>query len=108
VARPALFFVALACTQCAASYLRGRVTDCRDSSPLEGADVQLVSSGAPGTQWSPEETGSDGAYAFQVAGAKSVVPVTLTAVKKGYRSVQKTYDVVPAGAGDVCLQPTMR
>jgi hypothetical protein len=107
VARPALFVFALACTQCAASYVRGRVTDCRDSSPLEGADVQLAS-GASGAQWSPEETGSDGAYAFQVAGARSVVPVTLTAVKKGYQSVQKTYDAVPAGAEDVCLQPTIR
>jgi hypothetical protein len=103
-AAPALLAVASAA--CVSSTLRGRVTDCRDSSPLEGADVQLTTQ-AQGVEWIAQQTGSDGAYAFKVDD-KSVMPITLTAVKGGYQSVQKTYDSMPNAGQDVCLRPTKR
>lgn len=87
--------------------VRGRVTDCRDSAPLDGADVQLSSS-TPGAEWNAEQTGQDGAYAFDVGHGKDTLPVTLTAGKKGYRSTQKVLSSVPSGALEVCLQPTLR
>lgn len=97
----------LLCTQCASSMVRGRVTDCRDSSPLDGADVQLSSS-TPGAEWSAEQTGQDGAYAFDVGHSKDTLPVTLTVGKRGYRSSQKVLPSVPSGVLEVCLQPTVR
>ena len=96
----------LACAACTASYLRGRVTDCRDSSALEGADVQLTTQ-APGVTWPAQQTGSDGVYAFQV-GNKDVAPVSLVAVKAGYQSTEKTFASVTGGTQDVCLRPTRR
>lgn len=92
---------------CASSYVRGHVSSCRGASPLEGAEVQLTSD-APGVEWGAEETGSDGAYAFDVGHAKDILPVKLTVAKKGYQTTQKTYSSVPGGAEDVCLQPTIR
>ena len=89
-----------------ASYLRGRVTDCRDSAPLDGADVQLTAKAA-GAAWSAQQTASDGAYAFKMDD-KSVVPVTLVVAKDGYRSTEKTYGSIPSGAQEVCLRPTKR
>jgi hypothetical protein len=93
--------------QCAATQVRGRVTDCRDSTPLDGADVQLTTH-ASGSAWEPEQTGSDGAYAFEVGHNQDVLPVTLTAAKHGFRTTQKVFPSMPSGASDVCLQPTMR
>jgi hypothetical protein len=92
---------------CASTQIRGRVTDCRGTTPLEGADVQLTTH-VPGAEWQPEQTGSDGSYAFEVGHDQGVLPVTLTAGKKGYRSTEKVFSSVPAGASDVCLQPTAR
>jgi hypothetical protein len=103
-------FFGLVCifvVQCAASYVRGRVTDCRDSSPLEGVEVQLTSR-TSGVSWTALQTGGDGAYTFQVDKAHDVLPVTLTVAKQGYRATQKVYTSVPPGAEDVCMQPTMR
>src|SRR5579862_1807750 len=97
----------LLCAQCASSMVRGRVTDCRDSAPLDGADVQL-SSGTPGAEWNAEQTAQDGAYAFDVGRAKDTLPVTLTVGKKGYRSTEKVLSSVPSGGLEVCLQPTVR
>lgn len=96
----------LASPACMASSLRGRVTDCRDSTPLDGADVQLTAQ-AGGTVWPAQHTGGDGAYAFQVDD-KGGVPVTLIAVKPGYQSAEKTYSSIPSAAQDVCLRPTKR
>jgi hypothetical protein len=87
--------------------VRGRVTDCRDSAPLDGADVQL-SSGTPGAEWNAEQTAQDGAYAFDVGRVKDTLPVTLTVGKKGYRSTEKILSSVPSGGLEVCLQPTVR
>jgi hypothetical protein len=107
LARLVLGLACVGCAQCAASYVRGRVTDCRDSSPLEGVEVQLTSH-APGVAWGAEETSNDGAYTFQVERARDVVPVTLTVAKHGYQSTQKVYGSLPSGVDDVCMQPTMR
>ena len=93
-------------TACVPSYIRGRVTDCRDSSPLEGADVQLTAQAA-GAQWPAQRTEADGAYSFKV-GDRGLMPVTLTAVKSGYQSVQKTYDSVASSPQGVCMRPTKR
>lgn len=104
--RARLVVMTLVCTQCVSSYVGGRVTDCRDSSALEGADVQLTTQAAD-VAWTAQQTGSDGVYAFKVD-SKQVLPVTLTAAKKGYRTTQKTYSSVPDGPQDLCMQPTMR
>ena len=96
----------LACSACVSSSLRGRVTDCRDSAPLEGADVQLTTQ-APGVAWNAQQTGSDGAYTFNVED-RGALPVTLTAVKRGYQTVQKTYSATPSNMQDVCMRPTKR
>jgi hypothetical protein len=105
-----LRLLGLAClfgVQCAASYVRGRVTDCRDSSPLAGVEVQLTSR-TSGVAWTAEETGGDGAYTFQIEKAHDVLPVTLTVAKQGYQSTQKVFTSVPSGGEDVCMQPTIR
>jgi|SRR5580658_872413 hypothetical protein len=96
----------LAAVGCAGSFVRGRITDCRDSTPLQGADVQLVSQ-SPNAAWNATQTGSDGEYGFRIDAATKVTPVTLTAAKHGYGTVQRTYATVPV-AEDVCLQPTIR
>jgi hypothetical protein len=88
------------------AYVRGRITDCRGSAPLEGADVQLTSQ-IPDVAWDALKTGPDGAYAFQVRHAPTSMPLTLTAAKHGYQTVQKRYSAVP-DAEDVCMQPTIR
>jgi len=95
-----------AASGCAGSFVRGRITDCRDSAPLAGADVQLTSR-SPDAAWSAAQTGSDGAYGFQIEEATRVMPVTLTATKHGYGTVQRKYSAVPVSE-DVCLQPTIR
>jgi hypothetical protein len=73
---------------------------------VEGADVQLTSK-APDIAWEAEKTGSDGAYSFQIDDPKLALPVTLTAVKHGYQSTQKSYSAMP-GPEDVCMQPMLR
>jgi hypothetical protein len=103
----ALCVACLPCLQCGATQIHGQITNCRGTTPLEGADVQLTTR-APGAEWQPEQTGSDGSYAFDVGHDTSVLPVTLTAAKKGYQSAEKVLSAVPAGATDVCLQPTIR
>lgn len=108
VCRPMPALLLLSCAACTASTLRGRVTDCRDSSPLEGADVQLTTE-APGMAWPAQQTGSDGAYAFQVESkGVGVTPMTLIAVKSGYQSAEKPFATIPGAALDVCLRPTKR
>jgi hypothetical protein len=102
----AVLLLVFACPACMASYLRGRVTDCRDSAALDGADVQLTAKAA-GAAWTAQETGNDGAYAFKVED-KSFVPVTLVVAKAGYRSAEKAYDSIPSGTQEVCLRPTKR
>jgi hypothetical protein len=99
--------VCISCAHCAASQVRGRVTDCRDSTPLEGVEVQMTSH-TPGVSWSAEETAKDGAYAFEVQRAHDVLPVTLTMARHGYQNTQKVYESVPSSGEDVCMQPTMR
>jgi hypothetical protein len=100
-------FACLSCAHCAASYVRGRVTDCRDSSPLEGVEVQLMSRGSI-VSWGAEQTAKDGAYEFQVEHARDVLPVTLTMTRPGYQATQKIYASVPSSGEDVCMQPTVR
>jgi hypothetical protein len=69
--------------------------------------VQLTTH-EPGAEWQPEQTASDGAYAFQVGRDVSVMPVTLTVAKKGFQTKQKVLSSVPSGATDMCLDPTVR
>jgi Carboxypeptidase regulatory-like domain len=95
-----------ATTGCVKQQIRGRITDCRLSSPVEGADVQLTSR-APDIAWEAVQTGSDGAYSFQVDDPQRALPVTLTAARHGYQSTQKSYSAMP-GSADVCMQPFLR
>jgi len=97
---------AAASTGCVKQQVRGRITDCRLSSPVEGADVQLTSK-APDIVWESVQTGSDGAYSFQVDDPRQALPVTLTAEKHGYQTTQKSYSAMP-GPQDVCMQPILR
>ncbi|MGH7434175.1 MAG: hypothetical protein ACRENE_00705 [Polyangiaceae bacterium] len=69
--------------------------------------MQLASH-TPGAGWNAEQTGPDGAYAFDVGHARDTLPVTLTVGRKGYRSSEKVLPSVPSGALEVCLQPTVR
>src|SRR5262249_33309465 len=107
-----MFLIALAGTGMAGSgcarsaYVRGRITDCRGSAPVEDADVQLASP-VPDVGWDALKTGPDGAFAFKVPDPSKTLPVTLTAAKHGYQSVQKRYSAIP-DAEDVCMQPTIR
>jgi hypothetical protein len=98
--------LAAATTGCVKAQVRGRITDCRGSSPVEGADVQLTSK-APDIAWEAVQTGSDGAYSFPVDDPRRALPVTLTAAKHGYQTTQKSYSAMP-GPEDVCMQPTVR
>jgi hypothetical protein len=100
-----LFAGAAACVK--AQTLHGRIVDCQTQSPVEGADVQL-SSQAEGASWNLASTGSDGAFAFEVRNPAAMTPLSLMAVKKGYRSAQKTFDTLPGDAQDVCMPPTLR
>ena len=98
--------LAAATTGCVKPQIRGRITDCRSSSPVEGADVQLTSK-APDFAWEAVQTGGDGAYSFEVGDPQRALPVTLTAAKHGYQSTQKSYSAMP-GPEDVCMQPFLR
>jgi hypothetical protein len=98
--------LAASTTGCVKQQVRGRITDCRLSSPVEGADVQLTSK-APDIAWEAFQTGSDGAYSFPVDDPKLALPVTLTAAKHGYQTTQKSYSSMP-GPEDVCMQPILR
>jgi hypothetical protein len=98
--------VTLTTTACVKRSVSGRLTDCRGSSPVEGADVQLTSR-APDVAWDALQTGADGAYSFQVDDPAKALPVTLTAAKRGFQTVQKTYSEVP-GPQDICMQSTIR
>ncbi len=103
----ALALAGAAAAGCAKSaYVRGRITDCRGSAPVEDADVQLASP-APDLGWDALKTGPDGAFAFKVPDPTKAMPLTLTAAKHGYQSVQKKYSAMP-DAEDVCMQPTIR
>jgi hypothetical protein len=102
----ALVTAATATSGCVKRSVAGRITDCRGSSPLEGADVQLTSH-APDVAWEATQTGSDGTYSFQVDDPVKALPVTLTAAKRGFQTVQKTYSDIP-GPQDLCMQPTIR
>jgi hypothetical protein len=95
-----------ATTGCVKQQVRGRITDCRVSSPVDGADVQLTSK-APDISWEAVHTGGDGAYSFQVDDPPRALPVTLTAAKHGYQTTQKSYSAMP-GPEDVCMQPILR
>jgi len=98
--------LAAAATGCVKQQIRGRITDCHLSSPVEGADVQLTSK-APDIAWESVQTGSDGAYSFQINDPRRALPVTLTAEKHGYQTTQKSYSAMPAPE-DVCMQPILR
>jgi hypothetical protein len=98
--------LAAATTGCVKQQFRGRITDCRLSSPVEGVDVQLTSK-APDIAWEAVQTGSDGAYSFPIDDPRQALPVTLTAAKHGYQTTQKSYSVMP-GSEDVCMQPILR
>jgi hypothetical protein len=93
-------------TGCATTSIRGRLTDCRDSTPLAGADVQLATD-APNMGWDAIKTAADGSYEFKFGDATQLMPVTLTASKNGFGTIQKRYSAVPP-AGDICMQPTQR
>jgi hypothetical protein len=95
-----------AASACVKRSVSGHITDCRGTSPLEGADVQLTSR-SPDVSWEASQTGSDGAYSFQVDDPVKAMPVTLTAAKRGFQTVQKTYSEMP-GPQDICMQPTTR
>jgi hypothetical protein len=90
-----------------ASQLHGRVVDCQTQSPVEGVDVQLTSPGS-GASWDAVQTASDGTFAFDVPREAQGARLSLTAVKHGYRSAQKTYPSLPGSAQDVCVAPTLR
>jgi hypothetical protein len=92
---------------CATTGMRGRIVDCQTQSPVEGADVQLASR-STGTSWEAVQTAADGTYAFDVTGPAKTAPLTVTAVKHGYQSAQKTFPSVPATTPDVCIAPTLR
>jgi hypothetical protein len=91
---------------CVKRSVSGHITDCRGSSAVEGADVQLTSR-TPDVGWDALQTGSDGAYSFQVDDPTRAMPLTLTAAKRGFQTVQKTYSEIP-GPQDICMQPTIR
>jgi hypothetical protein len=57
--------------------------------------------------WETVQTGSDGAYSFQVDDPRQALPVTLTAAKHGYQTTQKSYSAMPVPE-DVCMQPILR
>jgi hypothetical protein len=99
--------IALAWTGCVKPAVHGRITDCRGTSPIEGVDVQLTSQ-TPDVAWDAVQTGSDGAYAFAVGDAARAMPVTLTAAKRGFQTVQRTYSSMPSGDDAICMQPTTR
>jgi hypothetical protein len=101
---PLILLAAAACAK--TTQLHGRVVDCATSSPVDGADVELTSK-ATGTSWEAIQTTSGGQFAFDVQQPASVVPLTLTAVKKGYQSAQKTIPDV-SGTQEVCIAPTLR
>jgi len=90
-----------------ASRLHGRVIDCQTQSPVEGAEVQLKSPGT-GSTWEAVQTAGDGSFALDVQRDAKEAPMTLTAVKSGYRSVEKAYPALPGGTQDLCLAPTLR
>jgi hypothetical protein len=92
---------------CATTGMRGRIVDCQTHSPVEGADVQL-SSPSTGTSWEAVQTATDGTFAFDVTGPAKTAPLTVTAVKHGYQSAQKSFPSVPGAAPDVCMAPTLR
>jgi hypothetical protein len=102
----ALVAAVAAASGCLKRSVSGHITDCRGTSPLEGADVQLTSR-SPDVSWEAAQTASDGAYSFQVDDPPKALPVTLTAAKRGFQTVQKTYSEVP-GPQDICMQPTTR
>ena len=106
---PSVLVLALCVTASCAntSRLRGRVVDCQTQSPVEGADVQLKSP-STGTTWDAVQTAGDGSFAFDVQRPSAGAPLSLTAVKSGYRSSEKTYAALPGGVQDVCLAPTLR
>lgn len=95
-------------TACAnSSRLHGRVVDCQTQSPVESADVQLKSA-STGTTWDAVQTASDGSFAFDVPKEAKNAALSLTAVKSGYRSTERTYPSLPGAAQDVCVAPTLR
>ena len=102
---PLMLLALAACVK--TNQLRGRVVDCATSSPVDGADVQLMSK-ATGTSWDAIQTAGGGEFAFDLQAPASQVPLTLTAVKKGYQSAQKTFTSVPSGTEIVCIAPTLR
>jgi hypothetical protein len=89
------------------SRLHGRVVDCQTKSPVEGADVQLTSP-ASGASWNAVQTAGDGTFDFDVPEDAKGSALSLTAVKHGYQSAQKTYPSLPGSAQDVCVAPTLR
>jgi hypothetical protein len=89
------------------SRLHGRIVDCQTQSPVEGADVQLTSP-ASGASWNAVQTASDGSFDFDVPREAKGAALTLTAVRSGYRSAQKTYPSLPPAAQEVCVAPTLR
>jgi hypothetical protein len=100
--------VLVATASCAkTAQLHGRVVDCATSSPVDGADVQLTSK-ATGASWEAIQTTGDGQFAFDVQDPRGVGPLTLTAVKSGYRNGQKTFPTMPSGTEEVCIAPTLR
>jgi hypothetical protein len=107
----ALSLVALAasvaCACATTSGMRGRIVDCQTQSPVEGADVQLASP-STGTSWEAVQTAGDGSFTFDVPQAARNAPLTVTAVKSGYQSAQKTFPAVPGSPPDVCVAPTLR
>jgi hypothetical protein len=102
---PLALLAAISCAK--SSQLHGRVVDCATRSPVEGADVQLTSN-ATGASSEATQTASGGEFAFDLQAPSGVAPLTLTAVKTGYQSAQKTYSTVPHGTQEVCVAPTLR
>lgn len=101
---PIPVLLTLVSASCVGTYVRGRVTDCRDATPIDGADVQLTTK-APGAGWESEQTGGDGAFVFKVED-RSAMPVILTAAKRGYQTAQKMYST--GSEEGVCMRPTSR
>src|SRR5215471_2488733 len=90
--------VLLAVASCVRSgQLRGRVLDCNTQLPVDDADVQMASK-STGTNWDAVKTAAGGQFAFAVPQGTSVVPLTVTAAKEGYRDGQKTFPTMPDSA----------
>lgn len=103
LSKVALLAVLLGACAPAATW-RGTVTDCRTTAPVSDADVQIKMD-EPATGSGVTTTDGTGRFAFAIGGATKATPAKLTVAKKGYQTLQKSYDA-PANEDAICLSPT--